>query len=146
MNLPELAELARKVAEARRNELQIRAEVAAVRAQVDAENAELFDSLRSAAISTTEAELELKAATVATFNETGGKCKQWPGTSIRLMKAFIYDKAEALKWAIEHELCLALDTKAFEGLVKSNPLDFVKIEEQPSAAIASDLSKFLKEV
>jgi hypothetical protein len=41
---------------------------------------------------------------------------------------------------------LALDTKAFEGLVKSNPLDFVKIEEQPSAAIASDLSKFLKEV
>ena len=46
----------------------------------------------------------------------------------------------ALKWAIEHKLALQLDKKAFEGIAKQSPLDFVTSTTEIQATIASVLT------
>lgn len=55
----------------------------------------------------------------------------------------IYDEAKALAWAIEHEMCLTLDRKAFEAVTKTYPLPFVEVKESLKARVASDLSSLL---
>ena len=52
--------------------------------------------------------------------------KLYGGIGIRIMKKIKYDKRRALKWAIEHKICLKLDDKAFEKLAKENPDSFME--------------------
>ena len=58
------------------------------------------------------------------FKKDGIK-KRLGGIGIRETTKLDYAKEDALNWAIEHKLCLSLDTKAFESLNKTPPLMFV---------------------
>ena len=70
-----------------------------------------------------------------TFTSTGNKAID-ADLSIRINTALAYDGDEALGWAKEHGLCLALDKKAFEKLASVQALDFVQTVEKPVAVIA----------
>jgi len=57
------------------------------------------------------------------------------GVGIRETTKLVYDKDSALKWAMEKQLALNLDVRAFEKIAKSTPLDFVKEEKTVTATI-----------
>ncbi len=52
------------------------------------------------------------------------------GVGIREISTIEYDKEKAFKWAKEHNLCLELDTKAFEKIAKNQDINFVKKEKE----------------
>jgi len=66
-----------------------------------------------------------------------GKKQLIGGLAIRILKKLEYAEDTALKWALEHKLCLQFDKKAFEKLAKSQPIDFVTITEIPQVTIPS---------
>lgn len=73
-----------------------------------------------------------------------------PGINIRETTKIDYDPTIAKSYAMKHLMFLKLDEKAFEKYAKDQKetdaeLDFVTILKQPSATIATDLSKFLPE-
>lgn len=92
------------------------------------------------------AESALKDLALLQFD--GKNKKPFPGTGIRVSNKItvIYDDSKALEWAKQKDICLQLDTKAFEEICKtaSKP-DFVQCVESEltSATIDSDLSKAL---
>ncbi len=78
------------------------------------------------------------------YAETKNK-KPYPGVGIRETTRLEYIPADALKWSIDHKICLALDKKAFETLAKTGAdIPGVTLKTQTEATIASDLSKYLK--
>jgi hypothetical protein len=60
--------------------------------------------------------------------------------------ALNYDGADALSWAKEHDMCLALDAKAFEGICKADSTRpaFVEASEASTTTVrlATDLAKY----
>ena len=64
------------------------------------------------------------------------------GVGIREKTVLYYLETDAYNWALEHKLCLRLDTKPFERLAKDGSMDFVTIDKKLEATIASDLSKW----
>ena len=95
----------------------------------------------------------IKAEAAAAFNSdpTIGK-KPFPGVGIRVsdIQTPRYDIPMALAWAKKHDMCLSLDTKAFEALCEQDSTrpDFVVIERDTRivATIATDLTKALEGV
>lgn len=63
------------------------------------------------------------------------------GFGVRRVKDYIYNPADALKWAKETGLCLTLDTKAFKDICKSdsNRPDFVELGETITPTISPKL-------
>ena len=90
-----------------------------------------------------QAEAILRDAAVIAFKETGNKAPV-PGVGIRDKTILDYLPSEALTWAKEHGLALALNTKEFETIAKSGQVPFVKIHTEPQATIATDLAKVLE--
>ena len=65
-----------------------------------------------------------------------------PGLNIAVETGYEFDANTALAWAKDHQLCLVLDTKAFEALCKTTSRPpFVSITTAPKAKIAADLRK-----
>lgn len=91
-----------------------------------------------------EAETLLREATIKVYRETGNKAPAL-GVSVKIFQTLDYDPKEALKWAMSHQVALSLDKKSFEGFAKATPLDFVSVNDEPRAQIATDLSKVLEE-
>lgn len=59
------------------------------------------------------------------FNKSGEK-KLLGGVGIREGTSISYDAAKALEWAKKHDMCLTLDSKAFEKIAKVQNIDFVE--------------------
>jgi hypothetical protein len=70
-----------------------------------------------------------------------------PGVGIRVTTSYDYDADRAYEWATGHGMALSLDRKAFNDICKADSTrpDFVSVSETPTATIATDLSKVLKE-
>ncbi len=91
-----------------------------------------------------EAEAALRAAAVAAYQETGNKAPA-SGVGIRVQTKLAYHPDDALRWAKEHDMALALDKPAFEKIAKAAPPDFVRKVESAQATIATDLSAVVEE-
>ena len=102
-------------------------------------NNHLYINLELASNAQDEAETRLRELTIMAYHETGSKTPAL-GVGIRELTKLEYEPKEALKWALEHKISLALDKKSFEGFAKATPLDFVKVYTELQATIATDLS------
>jgi len=67
---------------------------------------------------------EFKQQAVKLFEKNGEK-KLLGGLGIRQSVELMYDGIKAYKWAVEHNLCLQLDKRAFENLAKTQNVEFV---------------------
>lgn len=83
-------------------------------------------------------EARLRDMTIEVYNATGEK-KPAPGVAIRELTKLTYDPLAALSWATEHKIALSLDKRAFEGIAKQSPLDFVASTIEIQATIATEL-------
>lgn len=137
-----LVPLVKDVALARNRESALKAEYDAKKAAFEAETAELRESLKEASAYTAVAESRLRVAAVEEWRLDGNKKRL--GVSINVKKNLVYVDKDALAWAIEHKMFLEFDRRGFETYAKKMPPEFVKVEEEATAAIASDLSEFLE--
>lgn len=114
-------------------------------------NPEHFKAEQDAKIEIGNLELAIKQAVVNAYNTdpTIGK-KPFTGVGIRVSETtdIQYDRDYAMAWAKAHDMCLTLDTQAFESLCenKSTRPDFVVVVlgEKVGATIDRDLSKLLE--
>ena len=108
----------------------------------NAEHKALLDSIFILAQQLPEAETSLRAAAIEAYKATGNKTPG-PGLAIKIMTRLEYELKDALTWAIEHKMALKLDSSAFEKIAKTTTLEFVRVDEEPMATIATDLDKAL---
>jgi hypothetical protein len=87
----------------------------------------------------TQLENEIRADAVNLYNQTGEK--KFNQVGIRITKKYNYDEEQALQWAKDHNLCIALDKTAFKKQLKVQPLDFVTEEEVPTATIPVEIKE-----
>lgn len=87
-------------------------------------------------------ELRIKAERIHQYN--GYDKSPLYGIGLREKTILNYIDQDAYNWALEHKLCLKLDTKSFEKIAKDGKIDFVTVEKELQATIASDLSKWLE--
>ena len=85
-----------------------------------------------------EAEGALRLSALDIYAETKDK-QVAPGIVIKEFTKYAYNEAEALKWAIEHNMALKLDETKFKSHVKADPPDFVVVTTEPQATIATEL-------
>lgn len=144
--MSDLQPLIRRVAEARQALAVPEREYAEHRAAFDAEFATLIERITAAKTELAIAELELRKATAAAFVLTGNK-KPAEGVGIRVSRAIDYPDDMALSWAIDHKMCLALDTKSFKDIMlaysEQQRPEWVHVFDNPTATIATDLSAYL---
>lgn len=87
-------------------------------------------------------ENELREEAVKKFLVT--KEKKFGQIGIRISKIPFYEISEAMIWAEENmpvAIKKVLDKKQFETFAKVNDLDFVKIEEIPTATIPTEIKE-----
>ena len=87
-------------------------------------------------------EEQLRDILISAYTLTGGD-KHFPAGDIRTEKEVVVtDPAQALAWAIQHGVCLALDTKAITALARSGAtIDGVEVHSVTKATIKTDLSQ-----
>jgi hypothetical protein len=137
-----LEEYIKTVAEARKNYDTINELLKSKKAEWEEQNAELISTVKESAVIMSEAEIQLREATVKIFNETGNKAPA-TGVNIREVTKYDYDPTLALKWAKSHDMALKLDDTAFKKIIKADAPDFVTVTTEPQATIATDLSEYL---
>ena len=98
---------------------------------------ELVDSIK---VALQAEENKLREMTIGVYFWTKNK-KPAPGVGIRLVKIFNYDTEKAKSWAVEHNFTNLLDLNAakFKKAAEGLSLDFVDVEEKPTATIAEVL-------
>jgi hypothetical protein len=142
-----LNDLARNVALARQEEDKSKAVLKVYVDSFEAEEStvEARRWLKEASDTARQAEFDLRLVTLRAWETDGNKHQ--PGVTIRMVKKVIYAPQDALNWAIEHKMFLKLNETAFERFAKDAPpnMPFVMVNEEPTAAIDSDLSAFLKD-
>jgi len=106
-------------------------------------NRNLIDNVTQTSEFASAAETVLRDLTIQVYQATGNKAPAF-GVGIRELTKLEYDPKEALKWAMSHQIALSLDKKSFEGFAKATPLEFVKVNVEAQATIATDLSKVLE--
>ena len=87
-----------------------------------------------------ELETEIRDEAISKFKETGEK--KFGQIGIRLTKRLDYENEKALTWAglnMPIAVKKVLDKKQFETFAKVNELDFVNIEEIPTATIPTEI-------
>lgn len=102
--------------------------------EFESRNEQLFNIMKDKRVELGEVEESLREDTLKLHQLTGEK-KFVGGVGIRLAKVLEYDRREALKWATEHKLALALDVRAFEKIAKNTYIDLVMVTEVPKATI-----------
>ena len=130
-----------EVVAARQTHAELKEMLAKAREQFEQANAELIASLSAASVAVDDSEEALREWGKAEFTATGSK-KPAPGVGIRVSKKPAYDLKAATDWAIANAPALitpTLNRKAFEALVKEQPLDFVTEEESVTVTLASDM-------
>lgn len=121
-------------------------EIDAIKAKYCNDNKELFTDFESWQDDAADMEVELRAALIANFNETGEKTFD-SQLSVRVTeKVEITDDGKALAWAETNAPFLiekSVNRKQFDPIAKSYPeqLEFVTIAKTPTAVIAKDLSE-----
>lgn len=104
------------------------------------DNRDLLAQVEADKVEVLAQEAKLRELTLAVFRETGNK-KPAEYVGIREGTELQYIKDEALAWAVEHKLALALDKAAFEKTVKATPSAFPFVQMIPTvtATIATEI-------
>lgn len=136
-----------EVAERRANAETCASLVKTLRDDFEAEHAEVIAAAATAKAALADAEASARALIVAIYETTGSKAPA-VGASVRVSTKLEYDPAEAFAKAKAMGVAVipeSLDVKAWEKIVKASPatFPFVRVVEQPSATLASDLSAYL---
>lgn len=84
-------------------------------------------------------EREIREIAINKYNQTG--LKKFGQIGIRITTKYNYDDSTALCWAKKHDLCLSLDKTAFKKQLKVQPLDFVEVQEVPTATIPTEIKE-----
>lgn len=134
-----LEEQIKVVAKAREEVERLNTEKQDAFSQWETEHKSLLFILKDAGEYKQEQEVLLRELTLQAYAETGNKTPA-VGVGIREVTIYDYDSAEALAWAVEHNLALKLDESAFKKIVKATPLPFVTSTTEPQATIAQDLA------
>ncbi len=87
---------------------------------------------------------EISAEAIQEFEASGEK-KLYGGIGIRVMTKLLYEETEAFDWAKEHDLCLKLDSKAFDKVAKAQEIDFVEKEEKATVTFPVEIKVENKE-
>jgi len=102
------------------------------------ENKQLLGNIESAKEAEEASDKALRDWAIKLYSET--KDKQIDDhISVRVNTSLEYDQDKAMKWATDHNLCLALDKKAFEKVADTVQLDFVEKVEKPTAVIKKEM-------
>lgn len=142
-----LREQAREVAEARAKAKRLNGDLAARLSAFRDEHAELIAAADKAKGDVAAQEQALRTLIKAAYDATGNK-QPGRGLGIRVESKVAFDEAKALKWAVEHRLCLSLDSGAFKKLMLATPSerpDFVTVKDMATTTIATDLDAALRE-
>ena len=86
----------------------------------------------------------IRTEAISKYNLTGEK--KFGQVGIRITTNYMYTEENALNWAKEHDLCLALDKTAFKKQLKVQLLEFVQTEEVPTATIPTQIKEELFDV
>jgi hypothetical protein len=88
------------------------------------------------------AEEALRRLAIEVYHSTRSK-EIASGVRVREMTRLTYDHQEALAWAMEHKLALALDVKIFEQFARVTVLPFVTYWIEPQATLSPCLPREL---
>jgi hypothetical protein len=135
-----------ELANARAEEVLLKALCDAALADWKRDNAMLLTDMEKAREAVTEAERTVRTATLEAYIASGSK-KPHPAVQVRLTKVVTYDEDKASVWGmVNAPLLMRLDTNAFKKLVLANvvPVDIAQVDEVPQATIATDLSAWLE--
>lgn len=132
-----LWQLAHAVADLRDERADKKAALDAARRDFEIAHAALIADVAAIGEELEEREADLRAALLAC-----GKGKH-PGGEVKEFATIAYDATDALNWATEHKVCLALDKKSFEKVAKASPLPFVVLGTELRATLASNITATL---
>lgn len=107
---------------------ELKDKLANKRVEFDNENDELIQTIKLMNEGISEIKDVLKAEGLDEYKETDSK-KLTGGLGIRVCKLMEYDPEKAFGWAVEHNMCLALDKKRFEKIANAEKISFVEISE-----------------
>lgn len=143
-----MIEMIRELHEARVKAAELKAAWHEITNAFECEHAAEIDAIGAAAARVSDLEYQIKTATVTTYlrdRSAKDAKKPYPGCGVRVVKRYNYEPTEALNWAKEHSMCLALDSKKFTELCRGSARpDFVAEEEDVTATIAPDLGAVLE--
>ena len=139
-----MKDLLERLHRARLNLASLDAHAAEAKRQFEENHAGLFQQRQAASLEVDEATVAVRTAGIVAFRETGDLAPA-PGIKIVMRNRLDYDPEEAKRWAMNHKMALALDTREFEKLAKAAPanFDFVRPYQEPGANIATDLGPVL---
>lgn len=142
-----LEQLVARVHDLRVAHAEVRAKRDELYAAFEQEHRALLDLCISVGEQLRDAEARLRELALATYAATGSK-QPTPGVGIRVVTKVLYDRDQALDWAIEHQMALKLDERAFERIVRANPstVPIATVAQEATATIANDLSPYVDEV
>lgn len=115
------------------------------KAAFDAEVLPIRDAIADTEYRVGQIEERLRNLAYDVHEQTGAK-EIAPGVKVRIMSKVEYDHDEALSWARQSGVGLALDAPTFERVARISRLPFVTIREYPQVTIASDIRKALAEL
>lgn len=108
--------------------------------ELDATLAPMLEAKKQAQDTITTIEQNVRELALEAFAADPSNKKPGPGVGIRVVKRYDYEPTTALAWAKEHGLCLALDSKKFTEICKTDARpEFVTELEELTATIATDL-------
>lgn len=113
----------------------------------EAEHRALFDELERAFTQLEAESSRLREMALAAYAATGSK-QPTMGVGIRVVTKVLYDDQQALDWALEHRMALALDRRAFERIARADPWavrGIATLAQEATATIAADLAPFAPE-
>ena len=140
-----MKELAARLADARLKYTELAAIYASQKRQWEESVAELANFLAEAGTKVKTAEESLRVAGLEYYQVNPGTKKLPYGLGIRVSATMVYEPSDALAWAKEHGLALALDKSAFEKIAKGSPPEFVTMGEVTSVTLPSDSAKLLQD-
>lgn len=108
------------------------------RKQFDKDNSELLQNYIDIRQRIVDEKTEISVDAILEFDQTGEK-KLYGGVGIRVMTKFVYDENTAFDWAKKHDLCLKLDSKAFDKVAKAQEIDFVEKEEKTTVTFPAEI-------
>lgn len=123
--------------------------IAVLRSQFEARISSDVQHAREAKDRMEAAEETVKSMAIAAYEASGKTNKHVsPGVEIKNFTVVDYNPEKALKWALDHRVCLSLDTKPFEKMAKDGMVDgfsgeIATVRDEPRAQIATDLEKVL---
>jgi len=138
-----MKEQAARLADARLKHTELAAIYANQKRQWEESVAELSGFLAEAGTELMLAEESLRASGLSYYEANPGTKKLPYGVGIRVIETMLYESSDALTWAIEHNMALALDKKAFEKIAKVSPPEFVTVGEVLTVTLPSDSAKLM---